>query len=82
MTQCLQSLDPVKVRWDIVWGPASFRSTLSLFDDAAMYVARSRAQPSRFVVAIRGTNPLSLFDWVFGDLLTRRPAPWGVRHRT
>jgi hypothetical protein len=76
MTRCLQSLDPVKERWDIVWGPASFRSELSLFDDAAMYVAQSRAQPSCFVVAVRGTNPLSLFDWVFGDLLTRRQVPW------
>jgi hypothetical protein len=76
MTECLQSLGPVKEQWDIVWGPASFRSKLSLFDDAAMYVAQSRAQPSRFVVAVRGTNPLSLFDWVFGDLLTRRQVPW------
>jgi hypothetical protein len=76
MAECLHTLGPVKNQWDIVWGPASFRSKLSAFDDAAMYVARSRTQPSRFVVAVRGTNPVSLFDWVFGDLLTSRQVPW------
>ena len=33
-----------------------------------MHVVRSRRAPNRYVVAIRGTNPISLSDWMFGDL--------------
>lgn len=46
------------------------------FDSAAMLVAQSRRHPARFVVAIRGTNPVSLYDWVFGDLTVTRQVPW------
>ncbi|HSP98541.1 MAG TPA: hypothetical protein VL049_15060 [Candidatus Dormibacteraeota bacterium] len=59
-------------RWELVWGPATFRVQTSLFDDAMMYVAQQCDLPSgarpRYAVAIRGTNPVSAFDWVFGDL--------------
>jgi hypothetical protein len=75
MDALLQSLHPVRDQWDLVWGPASFNAGLTGFDDAAMYVAQKRQQPSQFVVAVRGTNPLSLFDWVFGDLLVTRQVP-------
>lgn len=56
--------------WKLVWGPATFRTATSLFDDAMMYVAREtvKSGPTRYAVAIRGTNPVSAFDWVFGDL--------------
>jgi len=76
MTDGLHELGPVKDQWEIVWGPASFSSTVGGFDDAAMYVARKRAQPATFVVAVRGTNPLSPFDWIFGDLLVTHQWPW------
>jgi hypothetical protein len=66
-------------RWDLVWGPATFRVPTSFFDDAMMYVARE-ARPAggraRYVIAIRGTNPVSMFDWVFGDLWVRLPVSW------
>jgi hypothetical protein len=32
--------------------------------------------PTRFVVAVRGTNPISLTDWMRGDLDVAQPAPW------
>lgn len=76
MTEMLQQLGPVKGQWEIVWGPVSFRSAFSGFDDAAMYVAQNRIHPSCFVVAVRGTNPMSLFDWIFGDLMVMRQIPW------
>ena len=67
-------------KWDLVWGPAAFRAPTSLFDDAMMYVARQRDRPAgerpRYVVAIRGTNPVSAFDWVFGDLWVRLQVDW------
>src|SRR5262245_48647629 len=66
-------------KWELAWGPATFRTPTSLFDDAMMYMAR-QARPSgeraRYVVAIRGTNPLSIFDWIFGDLWVRLPIDW------
>jgi len=66
--------------WEIAWGPASFRVPISLVDDAMVFVAR-RKDPldddqARWVVAIRGTNPVSLFDWVFGDLWVSYLVPW------
>lgn len=72
----LATLAPVKEGWELVWGPASFRAPLTLFDDSAMFVARDRRRPSRYVVSIRGTNPLSLFDWVFGDFHVGRQLDW------
>lgn len=67
-------------RWKRMWGPACFRAPTSLVDDAMMYVAKQDAPPSggppRYVVAIRGTNPISFFDWLFGDLWVRHQVPW------
>jgi hypothetical protein len=72
----LQTLAPVRDAWDIVWGPACYRAPASLFDDALVYVVRCRPTPTRCVVVIRGTNPVSAFDWLFGDLWTGRVTPW------
>ena len=66
-------------KWDLVWGPATFRVPTSLFDDAMMFVAREVRAPGsrpRYAVAIRGTNPVSFFDWVFGDLFVSLPVNW------
>ncbi len=66
-------------RWSLVWGPETFRSVGSFVHDALAYVAREEAPagvPPRYVVAIRGTNPASLFDWLFGDLWVSQPIAW------
>jgi hypothetical protein len=76
MTDLLRTLDPVTDSWELIWGPASFRAGLNAFDDAAMYVARRRTNHSQIAVAVRGTNPISLFDWLFGDLVVARQVPW------
>jgi len=65
--------------WELAWGPATFRAPTSFVDDAMMYVAKEQlpaGSPARYVVAIRGTNPLSAFDWVFGDLWMRLQVDW------
>src|SRR5262249_39535396 len=58
-------------QWKIAWGPATFRTPTSLFDDVMMYVAQQVDRPAsereRYVLAIRGTNPISALDWVIGD---------------
>lgn len=63
-------------KWELVWGPASYRAPLSLLDDEFMYVVRSGDGRNRYVVVIRGTNPISAFDWVFGDFWTGCLTPW------
>ena len=72
----LQTLVPVKDEWELVWGPATDRDRGQIVDSNAMYVVRSRRAPHRFVVAIRGTNPISLSDWVFGDFWVGEMIDW------
>ena len=62
----LRALPPVKDEWILVWGPVTSRSRPDAFDSAAMYVVQHRREPTRYVVVIRGTNPISASDWLFG----------------
>lgn len=72
----LETLAPVKGCWQIVWGPAAYRAPFSVFDSTMAYVARGIEDPNRYVVVIRGTNPISAFDWLFGDLWSARQLRW------
>ena len=60
--------------WNVVWGPQI--TTDSGTVDNSMFVAQAvdAAQPT-FVVAIAGTNPLSLYDW-FSEDLDITPMNW------
>lgn len=75
MQETLDTLSPVKNEWKIVWGPVGFTSTTIGFDDSAMYVAENLKKPV-LAIAVRGTNPVSLFDWMFGDLAAYKTVPW------
>jgi lipase (class 3) len=72
----LDNVPLTRGHWDLAWGPVAYRAPLSLVDDALMYVVRRRDEPRRHVVVIRGTNPVSLFDWVFGDFWVTAQMPW------
>ena len=72
----LETLAPVRGDWDLVWGPVTSRVPLGVFDSNAMYVVRHRREGHRYVVAIRGTNPVASSDWLFGDLLVGTTVPW------
>ena len=72
----LETLEPVRGEWDLVWGPVTSRIPLAVFDSNAMYVVKSRREPFRYVVAIRGTNPIASSDWLFGDLLVGTTVRW------
>lgn len=72
----LDELAPVKHDWALVWGPATSHEPKELVDSSVLYVVRHRRDPTRYVVAIRGTNPISLADWGFGDLWVTTTAPW------
>jgi hypothetical protein len=71
----LATLAPVRGKWKLVWGPATRRAN-DLFDSSAMYVVRSEQNPERYVVAVRGTNPISLSDWLEGDLNVGATVAW------
>jgi triacylglycerol lipase len=64
--------------WEVVWGPAVYELPTSNRPDNTMYVARGNGQPGfpNLVVAIAGTNPYSLFDWLVEDLLVTPQIPW------
>jgi hypothetical protein len=76
MDDSMTQFSAVKGKWKIVWGPASFSPESVGLDDALMYVARSITDPSALVIAIRGTNTLSLSDWIFGDLVIEPMVDW------
>jgi hypothetical protein len=63
--------------WNIVWGPSvvaqPFGSGVAM---NTMYVARSQVSPSQYVIAIAGTNPGSILDWVIEDGLVSWQVPW------
>src|SRR5262245_40104608 len=71
----LAGLSVLQGEWTLAWGPASYRAPLSLFDGAAMFVAKA-AGADRYVIAVRGTNPICAFDWLFGDLWVAGQRPW------
>jgi hypothetical protein len=75
VTAKLAGLPVLQKKWTLAWGPASYRAPLSLFDGAAMFVAKA-AGADRYVVAVRGTNPICAFDWLFGDLWVAGKMPW------
>lgn len=72
----LHALAPLEEEWGLVWGPVTSRSGPDAFDSAAMYVVQNRREPTRYVVAIRGTNPIEASDWLFGDFWVSTTVPW------
>lgn len=76
LTQGLRTLPPLGGRWELVWGPATYRATFSVIDDTMAYVVRDARRTGRYVVVVRGTNPGSAFDWAFGDLWAGHQVPW------
>jgi hypothetical protein len=72
----LQTLAPVKGDWHLAWGPVTSRISREIVDSNAMYVVRHARQGHRYVVAIRGTNPISTSDWFFGDFWVATTVPW------
>jgi len=72
----LHTMAPLENEWCLVWGPVASRSGPDTFDSAAMYVVRHRREPARYVVAIRGTNPIAASDWLFGDFWVSTTVPW------
>ena len=63
-------------KWDIVWGPCVVAPSTFYYPTNAMYVAQSASDPANYVIAVAGTNPYSVFDWMIEDALVHAQLPW------
>jgi len=75
----LDRFAPLHGDWELAWGPAAYRAPFTSFDDSVAFVAKHRHRPDTYVLAIRGTNPVSTFDWLVGDLWAGRQLTWPLR---
>jgi hypothetical protein len=62
--------------WQVVWGPAVLQYPSDGYALNAIYVASPIGQPTRFVIAIAGTNIPSALDWFLEDLNVSTQVPW------
>jgi hypothetical protein len=62
--------------WEVVWGPAVLQYPSDGYALNAMYVASPIGQPTRFVVAVAGTNIPSALDWFLEDFNVSIQVPW------
>lgn len=63
--------------WNIVWGPSVVMQPIgAAVAMNTMYVAQSAADPSQYVIAIAGTNPRSVLDWILEDGFVHWQVPW------
>lgn len=76
MDDCMTRFSQVKDQWKIVWGPAHQSADPLGLDDLVVYIAERAGTPPALAIAIRGTNPISLSDWLFGDLIVTAVEPW------
>lgn len=62
--------------WEVVWGPALFALPGTVFDDAFLYMVRQKSDPNQYYIAIRGTNPISIPNWVVWDFQAKEQKAW------
>src|SRR5258708_24394317 len=62
----LQTMAPLKNDWELVWEPCVYKFPLiAKFTDNAVYLLQNTAYRSQYVIAISGTNPYEISDWLF-----------------
>lgn len=65
--QALPKWPVLSQAWKLVWGPGVFAFEDAVFDDNLMCAFQNKNDPSQYAVAIRGTDPLSISDWLIED---------------
>lgn len=75
INNAIPELEPV-INWEVVWGPATYTTPGSLYQDSMMYVAHNKKNTSQYAIAIRGTNFVSDLDWLMDDLDVLQMMPW------
>lgn len=71
----LQDASPVAGEWEILWGPALYRP-LTIFVQNLMFLVRSKSNPARYAIVIRGTNPVSPSNWILEDFAVVGQVRW------
>lgn len=77
INESLQQSAAVSGKFTVVWGPAQYRGPNKVFDQNLMYVVQGDT-PGDYRVAIRGTDPSSLYDWLLEDLWVVPTVPWST----
>lgn len=75
----LQFFKPGIGAWSVAWGPAVYQAPLSKVADNAIYIAKKEAsdgEPAQLVLAIAGTNGLSIFSIFVLDLWVSQQKLW------
>lgn len=73
----LKTMAPVKDNWELVWGPCVYKFPLiAKYSDNMVFVVQSTQDRSKYVLALSGTNPYEITDWVFEDFLVASTASW------
>lgn len=72
----------LKGEWELAWGPAMYRLPLTVFDENLMFVARNTRERGRYAIVIRGTNPLSITNWLLQDFNVVVQTPWPYAGKT
>ncbi len=64
-------------KWDVVWGPAVYQANALDADFAtnSMFVAKNQ-ENNEYVVAMAGTNPVSVYDWFVEDFDVSNQVPF------
>jgi hypothetical protein len=62
--------------WTPEWGPATSHLVEDQYDSSAMFAVSATGDPTHWVIAVRGTNPISFTDWLFGDFDVSRTVAW------
>lgn len=64
--------------WKVVWGPSVYKFELVKYQDNMLYVVQNTVDTSRYVVATRGTNSISISDWILEDFNVLEMKDWQV----
>lgn len=62
--------------WEVVWGPALFSLPGTIFDDAFLFMVRQKSDPNQYYIAIRGTNPVAIPNWIIWDFQAKDQKAW------
>lgn len=80
LAPCLQKelalQDFTQGKYELIWGPSVYKFELAELDDNMIYVVRSLIDPSRLVIAIRGTNGTAILDWLVEDFAVFHKVKW------
>lgn len=64
--------------WEVAWGISVFQLATegNNVSDNAMYVAKSKSGPTRYIIGVAGTNPKSWYAWLIEDFFVSKVVPW------